>query len=143
MPTRKVYLQCVKEKSKLRVKIVSSGYNNNANCQFPRAIRVEGRKYEVPATAIKVVQRGTHKFFYHVDKHSIKIVDTLPDEKVEVNKIYASEECCICLDDECNMVIVPCGHMCLCSDCSGEYNSGRCPMCRGNVSLIIDKDKLS
>tara|TARA_R110000824_G_scaffold134309_1_gene297255 strand:- start:18 stop:218 length:201 start_codon:yes stop_codon:yes gene_type:complete len=63
-----VVLQCVKEKSKLRVKIISNGYNNNANCQFPKAIRKEGLKYKVPPEAIKVVQRGLNKFFYNVDK---------------------------------------------------------------------------
>jgi len=38
-----VYLQCVKVKNKLRVRITTPGYKNDANCQFPRAIRVEGR----------------------------------------------------------------------------------------------------
>lgn len=35
-------LKCVKEGSKLRIKIISDGYLNSANCQFPRALRVMG-----------------------------------------------------------------------------------------------------
>ena len=48
MSDQQVYLECVREKSKLRVRIISPGYYSDANCQFPRAIRVEGRKYSVP-----------------------------------------------------------------------------------------------
>jgi Ca-activated chloride channel family protein len=39
-----VELACIKQGSKLRVKIVSAGYLNYANCQFPRDIRIEGAK---------------------------------------------------------------------------------------------------
>jgi Ca-activated chloride channel family protein len=42
-----VNLQCVKDGGKLRVKIITSGYNNNANCQFPRAIRADGKMFRV------------------------------------------------------------------------------------------------
>jgi hypothetical protein len=41
-----VFLKCVKEGSKLRIKIISSGFFNEANCQFPKNIRVEGRKFQ-------------------------------------------------------------------------------------------------
>ena len=139
MTTNYVYLKCVKEKSRLRVKITSNGYNNNANCQFPKAIRVDGQQYKVPSHAITVVQRGTDKFFYHVNKHYIEIIR---DENVKPEKIYESSECCICIDDECSIVMVPCGHLCMCAECSGEYNTNKCPMCRAIVTMKIDKSKL-
>ena len=60
-----VELICVKEDSKLRVKITSPGYFNHSNCQFPRDIRIEGRKYRVRADDVKLVAtRG--KWFYTV-----------------------------------------------------------------------------
>lgn len=134
-----VYLQCFKEKSKLRVRIISPGYNNNANCQFPKAIRVEGRKFKVPATAITVVQRGTNKFFYHVKKTMIQQVD----DRIQMpSKIFESEECCICLSDPSEMVIVACGHLCMCKECSDEYKTKTCPLCRSNITAIIHKDQL-
>jgi len=132
-----VILQCVKEKSRLRVKIISNGYNNDANCQFPKAIRKEGLKYKVPPEAIKVVQR-TGKFFYHVDKSLIEILT----EDTNIGQIYTSENCCICLDEECGMVMVPCGHLCLCDGCSIQYKDNKCPMCRSNILARIDKSKL-
>lgn len=34
-----VRFKCVKEFGKLRIKIISQGYNPYANCQFPKNIR--------------------------------------------------------------------------------------------------------
>lgn len=135
-----VILQCVNEKNKLRVKIISNGYNNHANCQFPRAIRREGLKYRVPPRAIKVVDRG-NKFFYNIDKKLIEIIE----EEIDINSIeqvYASEDCCICLEEQCNMVMIPCGHLCLCGDCSLQYKDNKCPMCRSTILNRIDKSQL-
>lgn len=53
METNTVRLKCVKEKGKLRVKIVSQGYHHDDNCQFPRNIRQEGNEYLVPAIDVK------------------------------------------------------------------------------------------
>ncbi|MEH2157994.1 vWA domain-containing protein [Nostoc sp.] len=40
-----VELYCVREGGKLRVKVVSEGYDSTKNVQFPRAIRAEGARY--------------------------------------------------------------------------------------------------
>lgn len=42
-----VIIQCVKEGSKLRARVVSDGYNPNYNIRFPRDIRAEGVLYVV------------------------------------------------------------------------------------------------
>jgi Ca-activated chloride channel homolog len=42
-----VELQCVREGGKLRVKVLSDGYDNSKNVQFPRSIRAEGARYIV------------------------------------------------------------------------------------------------
>ncbi len=42
-----VLVQCLKEKSKLRVRVVSDGYNPDWNMRFPRSIREEGMMYVV------------------------------------------------------------------------------------------------
>jgi len=68
-----VYLKCVKEGSKLRIKIISPGFHHSANCQFPKNIRVENRKYSVPLHAISFAEGPNHKFFYRVSKSYIKI----------------------------------------------------------------------
>ena len=42
-----ILIQCVKEKSKLRARVVSDGYDPNFNMRFPRSIREEGILYVV------------------------------------------------------------------------------------------------
>lgn len=42
-----VELHCVREGGKLRVKVISEGYDPTKNIQFPRAIRAEGARYVV------------------------------------------------------------------------------------------------
>jgi len=54
--SRGVILECVKEGAKLRVRVVSPGYNKSFNCQFPRNIRVEGARYIVDE--VREVQGG-------------------------------------------------------------------------------------
>jgi Zinc finger, C3HC4 type (RING finger) len=132
-----VYLQCFEEGNKVRVKIISNGYNKNANCQFPRDIRVPGRKFMVPASAIKVASGRAGTFFYRVSKNAIKIVDSIPPLTV-----YESEDCCVCMDSVCEMVMVDCGHLCMCTSCSDKYTSNTCPMCRAQIKSRIRKDQL-
>lgn len=56
LPWSSVTLKCLKEKNKLRVRIISPGYYNNANCQFPRNIRLEGRIYQSRVSGIKLAK---------------------------------------------------------------------------------------
>lgn len=144
-----VLLKCVKEGGKLRVKIISPGYNPRANCQFPRDLRLENRIFSVPASNILVANtRG--RFFYRVSKYNIQIIgddETIRQNmQVQVDRVYEIPECCVCMDGESTMVFVPCGHLCVCAECANalrlDYNR-RCPMCRTSTSHIINKNDLS
>lgn len=42
-----VVVECVKEGGKLRVRVISEGYNKDLHCQFPKGIREEGARYVV------------------------------------------------------------------------------------------------
>jgi Ca-activated chloride channel family protein len=44
-----VELVCLREGGKLRIKVLSDGYDQSKNVQFPRAIRAEGARYVVEA----------------------------------------------------------------------------------------------
>jgi hypothetical protein len=56
-----------------------------------------------------------------------------------------NDSCVLCQDDQAVMAMVPCGHVCLCKDCSDTYNSvghtgsttRRCPLCRGNIQSTL------
>ncbi|MEH2425553.1 MAG: VWA domain-containing protein [Nostoc sp.] len=56
-----VELCCVREGGKLRVKVMSEGYDSTKNIQFPRAIRAEGARYVVEG--LELSSEGT---FYRV-----------------------------------------------------------------------------
>ncbi|MEH1938852.1 MAG: VWA domain-containing protein [Nostoc sp.] len=56
-----VELSCVREGGKLRVKVMSQGYDSTKNVQFPRAIRAEGARYVVEG-----LEPSTDGSFYRV-----------------------------------------------------------------------------
>jgi len=165
-----VYFRCVGEGSKLRVRITTPGYNHDANCQFPRAIRGPDKHFSAPVSAIKFARGPAGKFFYRVSPKQIEEVldDERPNEardlganrrnamreiiaaskviKVKVNKVYEddSSECIVCFDAEHEVVIVPCGHFCMCGGCAHQVKeiSGKCPVCRGNMEQIVTRDQI-
>ncbi len=56
--------------------------------------------------------------------------NTLYDMKFWRNK----DECCICLDNKCNILLLPCDHLVLCDICCREvYHSKKCPICQEDV----------
>lgn len=47
----------------------------------------------------------------------------------------ANEPCVICLDKPRDVVILECGHICICRLCSMQITE--CPMCRGDISRLV------
>ncbi|XP_049887678.1 E3 ubiquitin-protein ligase LRSAM1-like [Pectinophora gossypiella] len=45
-------------------------------------------------------------------------------------------ECVVCMDSRCEVVFVPCGHMCCCQPCASK-DMDCCPMCRGDIERKI------
>jgi hypothetical protein len=145
-----IRIKCVKEGSKLRIKITSPGYSSDANCQFPKDIRIAGREFLVPKSDISLVNtRG--KFFYRIKKNNITICGNKPEIGIDLSKlkIYGDEnlaECSICMNDVESksdivfIIIAPCGHYCCCKDCVKQLK--QCPMCRANIEQIVTKDQL-
>ena len=157
-----VRLKCIKIGSKLRVRITSPHYNHNANCQFPRAIRVEGREYTVPAEDIGFSKSPHQKFFYRVPKRNVKICDdssgllvtnnndnniNKPNKKVDMTnfKVYNndSNDCCVCMDAEKDSAFWTCGHYYCCGTCANTLMIKKmgCPICRAVIEQVINKDE--
>lgn len=53
------------------------------------------------------------------------------EESEQRNQIKV--ECLICFDQPRNIVLIPCGHICVCSNCSGDLKI--CPMCREIIKI--------
>ena len=49
---------------------------------------------------------------------------------------YSYDECCVCLDNNCNIVLLPCNHFVLCGSCAQNiYNTtNKCPICQTPIS---------
>jgi len=148
-----IYFECVKIGPKLRVRVISPGYNQEANCQFPRAIRQEGAKYSAPISDLTFSEtRG--KFFYRVKKHRVKIIDDVDElidiidhMKISIKNIYQDDiatDCIICMENEYDVVMVPCGHYCMCHECADKIlgSTSKCPICRQKVDLAVTRDRL-
>ncbi|XP_024871005.1 E3 ubiquitin-protein ligase LRSAM1-like isoform X1 [Temnothorax curvispinosus] len=45
-------------------------------------------------------------------------------------------ECVICLDLQCEVIFLPCGHFCCCSTCA-EKVPAECPMCRSSIERKV------
>ncbi|KAJ0391946.1 hypothetical protein P43SY_011136 [Pythium insidiosum] len=82
MSASDVFLRCVKQGGRLRVRIISPGYYAQANCQFPRAIRREGRVFAVPPSSIRLTSSAGGTNFYRVSQ-PIRIVQEAPGDEVE------------------------------------------------------------
>lgn len=135
-----VRFRCVKEGSNIRVRVITPGYNSNANCQFPRAIRVDGKEFEAPVSALSFSDaRG--KFFYRVKP---KLITEVAGEKMTVDKVYESVECVVCLECSPTIIFAPCGHFCACDECARSLfnTTKKCPMCRSIISQLVTKDQL-
>jgi len=52
------------------------------------------------------------------------------------NSEAAQAHCVICMDRQPSVVIIPCGHLCVCQSCSGRLQQ-LCPVCRGAATQMI------
>lgn len=153
-----VLLQCVKEGSKLKVKMVSTQpFIKGINCQFPRNIRQEGMYYVVKSSDVKLRGTGTRNFYSAIKKGAVvcqtfdlnevkKYINNLavgePD-KIMPAKIFGEDEdmeCIICMCEDKNSVFVPCGHYMTCGECAARCKS--CPICRANIVSILRRDEI-
>lgn len=149
---------CVKEKSKLRIRIISPGYNKDANCQFPTKLREEGKKYTAPSSAV-TFSKTNSKLFYRVNKNYITVLEKSEikpetSEKSSLNVYGRDDEdqsCIICMDKRRFYIFIPCGHFCVCESCyislkTTDMREGRsesnCPLCREKISNIASEKEL-
>jgi hypothetical protein len=147
-----VTLECVLEGKKLRVKMRTPGYLVGSNCQFPQALRLEGRIYTVSTENVKLMtQRG--KYFYSIRK-GITFQDADGNTQTQETSFSTAQickkfsnitlfedetscECAVCLDQEKNTVFIPCGHFYTCTDCAKALQA--CPICRTAIKERVNK----
>ena len=45
-------------------------------------------------------------------------------------------DCVVCLTNPRNVILLSCGHVCVCADCAEMLPSNRCPMCRSYIDRV-------
>jgi hypothetical protein len=148
-----VLLQCVKEKGKLRVKMLSSQpFIKGINCQFPRNIRKQGLYYVVKSKDIHL-----KKNFYSAMQKGIIVCETFDlneikqyidgiaatDKKIKPATIYGDDdgsECVVCMCDAKDSVFSPCGHFIACGECAATCS--KCPLCMAKILCIMKRKEI-
>lgn len=132
-----VLFKCVKENNKLRIKITSPGYHPDANCQFPRNIRIEGKVFKAPQSAVTFSRGPRGTLFYRVDKKCIQEIKI----DVKVFDVSDTPECVVCMENTKDYVFIPCGHFCSCAACTEKLKE--CPICRSSIDSLVKKEEIT
>lgn len=54
-------------------------------------------------------------------------------QRVRDKELRDDQVCVVCRTNPREIILLPCGHVCLCEDCSVDITSG-CPVCRAPIS---------
>jgi len=73
---------------------------------------------------------------------TIKSKLALQEQKLREQPGVPNTECIVCMDAAVDTVLLPCGHLCMCSDCASSLTHGakvkgqplKCPLCRLNAN---------
>ncbi|XP_035697595.1 inhibitor of apoptosis protein-like [Branchiostoma floridae] len=61
--------------------------------------------------------------------------ETVPTQESELERLREERMCKICMEEEMEIVFVPCGHFAVCQNCSASLRC--CPMCRKNIDGTV------
>jgi len=59
----------------------------------------------------------------------------LPSAPPAPIETFKSTECCVCMERKCDIIFLPCGHVCCCWICEGGLSE--CPLCRGPITQKV------
>ena len=63
----------------------------------------------------------------------------LKELKIKTMTKQITNECSICLNNPFQVVLIPCGHICLCTGCLKQLRlNKKCPVCRSNFEKHIN-----
>ena len=81
--------------------------------------------------------------YYELKNLESKIISTLNNFKIIKNKklkektkgnMFGKKNCVVCFENEINILLKPCNHLCTCEKCTKQIDS--CPMCRKKIKEI-------
>ena len=74
-----------------------------------------------------------------VDPDAVPAEAGAPVAEPKVVAVQVVEKCVICMDEEADFLIIPCGHKCGCRGCLNHLkdSSGKCPICRTQIQSLV------
>lgn len=96
------------------------------------------KKYDFLVKTSKAKNDASAKTIEIQKKNNDELAKQLKVEKRkndELTKQLKKKECVICMDNDADYAITPCGHMCICSECGPKINN--CPICRKKVDFVL------
>ena len=102
-------------------------------------------KLQLDSEFAREVARDASKYLHEqkVDFEENELVRTLTQPLRQYADTYETcrnpKECTVCLDNLCNLILIPCGHVSLCDDCFNDLGGvGQpCVACREPVENIM------
>ncbi len=71
-------------------------------------------------------------------KHEMKYFRDTIDEVRDIIAHDSDKEgsCVICKSQNSTCVVIPCGHQCMCTKCSEDFENQRCPICQTQIKSL-------
>jgi len=93
----------------------------------------------MPTAAAAVARTSSAAVAAEEEKHAAGLdFDSIWEAQQVIAEADDDFSCVVCMEREETMIIVPCGHQCLCDECAPLFPRGAsCPYCRGKVEAVI------
>eukprot|EP00005_Dracoamoeba_jomungandri_P009465 CAMPEP_0174263518 /NCGR_PEP_ID=MMETSP0439-20130205/19021_1 /TAXON_ID=0 /ORGANISM="Stereomyxa ramosa, Strain Chinc5" /LENGTH=707 /DNA_ID=CAMNT_0015348907 /DNA_START=33 /DNA_END=2156 /DNA_ORIENTATION=- len=86
---------------------------------------------------LSVMEESLHELLKKVaNAKQQRLLQKLEEMQREKEMLESQKICVVCADKQIRIVLIPCGHRCLCVDCSKALD--KCPMCRVEITQRID-----
>lgn len=125
----------------IEVRIADSASRVRCQCSYLTLTRSGAPPGEIGIRALRQSIQVDDKMFnlqeiYGIDR---RISDTSSGSECSSAGEVSSSSCVICLSSRRDTTVLPCRHMCLCSECARElrFQTDRCPMCRCAIESLM------
>jgi DNA repair exonuclease SbcCD ATPase subunit len=108
-------------------------------------LAVVKRNYAVDRSNHRRLKRYVKKIEADMDelseitKKATEMEDQLKNAEKEIRRLEVYEKCRICMENDKNIVLLPCQHYTMCEVCADKagQTGNTCPICRTNISGFI------
>ncbi|XP_015874397.1 probable E3 ubiquitin-protein ligase LOG2 isoform X1 [Ziziphus jujuba] len=107
--------------------------NSSGNSQITQAV-FEKDKGEYQVRVIKQI------LWVNKTRYELQEIYGIGNAVDDLSGNDSGKECVVCLSEPRDTTVLPCRHMCMCSDCAKvlRFQTDRCPICRQPVERLLE-----